>query len=128
MRPMLKLIASGALSALVLVYATNTAMSQTAGDGFTVLFDGKNLDHWQGDGKAQFAIEDGAIVAKGKKDPKDTAFLISKDKYKDFQLRAEVWVSDDANSGIFIRCEDPASPARRPATSATSTTRVPIRA
>jgi len=114
MRPMLKLIASGvALSALVLVYATNTAMSQTAGDGFTVLFDGKNLDHWQGDGKAQFAIEDGAIVAKGKKDPKDTAFLISKDKYKDFQLRAEVWVSDDANSGIFILCEDPAKPGAK---------------
>ena len=114
MRPMLKLVASGvALSALVLVYATNTAMSQTAGDGFTVLFDGKNLDHWQGDGKAQFAIEDGAIVAKGKKDPKDTAFLISNDKYKDFQLRAEVWVSNDANSGIFIRCEDPAKPGAK---------------
>jgi hypothetical protein len=114
MRPMLKLVASGvALSALVMVYAANTAMSQTAGDGFTVLFDGKNLDHWQGDGKAQFAIEDGAVVAKGKKDPKDTAFLISKDKYKDFQLRAEVWVSDDANSGIFIRCEDPAKPGAK---------------
>ena len=114
MQPMLKLVASGVvLSALVLAYATNTAVSQTAGDGFTVLFDGKNLDHWQGDGKAQFAIEDGAIVAMGKKDPKDTAFLISKDKYKDFQLRAEVWVSDDANSGIFIRCEDPAKPGAK---------------
>jgi hypothetical protein len=111
---MLKLVALGvALSALVLMYATNTVMSQTAGDGFTVLFDSKNLDHWQGDGKAQFAIEDGAIVAKGKKDPKDTAFLISKDKYKDFQLRAEVWVSEDANSGIFIRCEDPAKPGAK---------------
>ena len=114
MRPMLKLVASGvALSAVVLIYAANTAMSQTAGNGFTVLFDGKNLDHWQGDGKAQFAIEDGAIVAKGKKDPKDTAFLISNDKYKDFQLRAEVWVSNDANSGIFIRCEDPAKPGAK---------------
>jgi Domain of Unknown Function (DUF1080) len=57
----------------------------------------------QGDGNAQFAVEDGAIVAKGKKDPKDTAFLISKDKYKDFQIYAEFWVSNDANSGIFIR-------------------------
>jgi hypothetical protein len=38
---------------------------------------------------------------------------ISKDKYKDFQLRAEVWVSDDANSGIFIRCEDPAKPGAK---------------
>jgi hypothetical protein len=27
--------------------------------------------------------------------------------YGDFQLIAEVWVDDDANSGIFIRCQDP---------------------
>jgi len=110
----LKLVACAvAVFTFVLVYAVNSGMSQSAGGGFTVLFDGKNLDHWQGDGKAQFAVEDGAIVAKGKKDPKDTAFLISKDKYKDFELRAEVWTSDDANSGIFIRCEDPAKPGAK---------------
>jgi hypothetical protein len=89
------------------------AQAQTAGDGFVALFDGKNLDHWQGDGKAQFAIEDGAIVAKGKKDPKDNAFLISKDKYKDFQVRVEVWASEDANSGVFIRCDEGASPGAK---------------
>ena len=87
-------------------FAVDMAIGQTT--GFTALFDGKNLDHWQGDGKAQFAIEDGAIVAKGKKDPKDIAYVLSKEKYKDFALRAEVWVSEDANSGIMIRCEDPA--------------------
>ena len=89
-------------------FAVNGAVGQVAGDGFVALFDGKNLDHWQGDGKAQFAIEDGAIVAKGKKEAKDIAYLLSKEKHKDFQLRAEFWVSEDANSGIMIRCEDPA--------------------
>jgi len=38
---------------------------------------------------------------------KDTSFLVSKQKYKDFQLRAEFWVDAEANSGIFIRCTDP---------------------
>src|SRR5262249_28016105 len=88
------------------------ALAQS-GEGWITLFDGKNLDHWQGDGNANFAIDDGSIVAKDKKDPKATAFLISKDKYKDFQVYAEFWVSNDANSGIFIRCEDPKKPSAR---------------
>jgi len=29
--------------------------------------------------------------------------------YKDFQLHVEFWASDDANSGIFIRCSNPES-------------------
>ena len=85
---------------------TGPAQAQS-GEGWITLFDGKNLDHWQGDGNANFAIEDGSIVAKDKKDPKTTAFLVSKDKYKDFQIYAEFWTSNDANSGIFIRCTDP---------------------
>jgi hypothetical protein len=52
-------------------------------------------------------------VAKDKKDAKTNAFLISKEKYKDFQIYAEFWVSNDANSGIFIRCEDPKKPGAK---------------
>jgi hypothetical protein len=47
---------------------TGPAQAQS-GEGWITLFDGKNLDHWQGDGNANFAIEDGSIVAKDKKDP-----------------------------------------------------------
>lgn len=76
--------------------------------GWVTLFDGRNLDHWQGDGTANFQIADGSIVAVDKKDPKATAsYLVTKESYKDFELVAEFWVSNDANSGIFIRCTDP---------------------
>ena len=76
--------------------------------GWIALFDGKNLNNWQGDGTANFQIADGSIMAVDKKDPKVTAsYLVSKESYKDFELRAEFWVSNDANSGIFIRCTDP---------------------
>mgnify|MGYP003351799119 CR=1 FL=1 len=34
-------------------------------------------------------------------------FLVSKAMYGDFELRAEFWATDDANSGIFIRAENP---------------------
>ena len=36
------------------------------------------------------------------------SYLVSKTPYKDFQIKAEFWADDDANSGIFIRCDGPA--------------------
>lgn len=50
-------------------------------------------------------MEDGAIVA-DKRTSKDTAHLVSKTKYKDFMVYVEFWSSDDANSGVFLRCQD----------------------
>jgi hypothetical protein len=92
-------------AAFAIVQSTDRAASQ---DGWITLFDGKNLDQWQGDGTATFVIEDGSVIAKDKKDPKAVAaYLVSKQSFKDFEIRAEFWVSDDANSGIFIRNTDP---------------------
>ena len=34
--------------------------------------------------------------------------LVTNNSYGDFKLTAEFWVDEDANSGIFIRCSDPA--------------------
>jgi hypothetical protein len=92
-------------SAIATVQTIDTALAQ---DGWITLFDGKNLDQWQGDGTATFKIEDGSIIATDKKDPKAVAsYLVSKQSFKDFEIRAEFWVSDDANSGIFVRNTDP---------------------
>jgi len=33
--------------------------------------------------------------------------LVSKNAYKDFQIRAEFWAADNTNSGIFMRAQDP---------------------
>jgi hypothetical protein len=66
------------------------------------LFDGKSLDNWAPIGDADWRLEDGAIVA-----DKGNGFLVSKNSYGDFQLRAEFWVDPETNSGIFIRCTDP---------------------
>ena len=91
---------------------TGPAAAQSA-DGWVTLFDGKNLDQWDGDGSATFKIEDGSVTAVDKKDPKAVAsYLISKNKYKNFVIRAEFWVSDDANSGIFLRCNPKAIGAK----------------
>jgi len=76
--------------------------------GWVTLFDGKNLDHWNQVGDANWKLADGVVEA-----DKGNGFLVSKQPYKDFQIRAEFWVDDEANSGIFIRCADPAKPSSK---------------
>ena len=41
----------------------------------------------------------------------DHSFLVTKDSFRDFELHVEFWPSSDANSGVFLRCQDPATPA-----------------
>lgn len=78
-----------------------------SGDGWIPLFDGKSIgDQWNQVGATSWRVEDGAIVA-DKRTSKEAAHLVSKTKYKDFQIFVDFWASDDANSGIFIRCQDP---------------------
>jgi hypothetical protein len=74
------------------------------GGNWTTLIDGgKGLENWDRVGDANWRVEEGAIVAdKGK-----GGFLVSKNSYKDFQLRAEFWADHNTNSGIYMRCADP---------------------
>jgi hypothetical protein len=72
--------------------------------GWTTLIDGETgLENWTRVGDANWRAEDGAIVAyRGK-----GGFLVSKNSYKDFQLRAEFWADPTTNSGIFLRVSNP---------------------
>jgi hypothetical protein len=71
--------------------------------GYTTLFDGKDYKtHFNAIGDANWKVAEGAVQA-----DKGNGFLVSKETYKDFNIKAEFWVSNDANSGIFIRCSDP---------------------
>jgi hypothetical protein len=92
-----------ALAGVLFVAVTALWSVQAVGQGgWTVLLDGKNIDNFNKIGDANWRIEDGAVVA-----DKGNGFLVSKNSYGDFELRAEFWVGPDANSGIFIRCTDP---------------------
>ncbi len=78
------------------------------GPGWVSLFDGKAIGpEWDRVGETNWRVEEGAIVA-DKRTSQTPAHLVSKAKYKDFELYVEFWASDDANSGIFLRCQDPA--------------------
>lgn len=92
---------AGALLALLVAGCA----SQPYGGGWITLLDGTNLDHWNAVGDANWRVVDGVVQADKK--GKDNGLLVSKNSYRDFEIRAEFWVSDDANSGIYMRCTDP---------------------
>ena len=73
--------------------------------GWVTLIDGeKGLENFSQVGEANWRAEGGAIVAdKGK-----GGFLVTKNSYKDFQIKAEFWADLNANSGIYMRCANPA--------------------
>ncbi|WP_348756067.1 DUF1080 domain-containing protein [uncultured Aquincola sp.] len=75
------------------------------GGGWTTLVDGtQGLDNFTRVAEANWTATDGAIQAtQGGKDP---AYLVSRNSYGDYQLRVEFWTSDDANSGVFLRCNN----------------------
>jgi hypothetical protein len=103
----MKAFAWKGLVAVALVAALTSCASMGGGGGWVTLVDGtKGLDNFNRVGEANWTATDGAIQAtQGGKDP---AYLVSKSSYRDFMMRVEFWASDDANSGVFMRCQDPA--------------------
>jgi len=95
----------GLLFGLAAMLCADKALAQS-GPGWVSLFDGKTIgDEWDRTGETNWRVEGGAIVA-DKRTSKTPAYLLTKNKYKDFQLHIEFWASPDANSGIFMRCSD----------------------
>jgi hypothetical protein len=72
-------------------------------DGWVSLFDGKSLDGWeQKNGTATYRVEDGCVVGKTT-EGSPNSFLCTKKSYGDFELKFEVKVDDELNSGVQIR-------------------------
>jgi len=91
---------------IVFAAASSLTLVAQAQRGWTTLFDGKNIDAFNKVGDANWAIADGVLQA----DKGMGGYLVTKQPYTDFEIRAEFWVDTPANSGIFIRCENPQMP------------------
>lgn len=94
------------LCALSLLAILSGCATTPTDDNWTKLIDGdKGLENFDQIGAANWSTADGTIQATltGKK----PAYLVSKTSYQDFQLRVEFMPSDDANSGVFLRCRNP---------------------
>ena len=94
--------------AMGLLLAGSATLWQASGavgeTGWSTLFDGSNLNSFVAIGNANWRlVEGGAVQA-----DLGNGFLVTKEEYGDFELKAEFWVDATANSGVFIRATDPA--------------------
>lgn len=81
-------------------------MSNSHHQHSTLLIDGnRGLENFDQIGEANWHADADAIQAD--KSKTTYAYLITKKQYKNFRLKLEFWASDEANSGIFFRCQDP---------------------
>jgi hypothetical protein len=77
-----------------------------ADSGWVTLLDGaKGLENWDRVGTANWQVVDGVVQAD--RSEKGAGYLVTRKPYGDFAIRVEFWASDDANSGIYMRCADP---------------------
>ena len=77
--------------------------------GFTTLFDGKDLAAWKMSPEAHWVVEDGVIALNDRTDGKlnNADYLWTKETYGDFILELEFKVCEGyANSGVFLRTAD----------------------
>ena len=97
---------AAALATAALALALGGCASMDSMMGWTTLVDGtRGMENFHRVGDANWTAGDGAIQAStGGKDP---GYLVTNTSYRDFTIRAEFWASDDANSGIFLRCQNP---------------------
>lgn len=80
----------------------NRLTDQERQEGYTLLFDGKNLGGWEGD-PTLWSVRGGILVASTDGHPiKQNTFLIYKHPYSDFILKADVRLRN-GNSGIQFR-------------------------
>ena len=94
------LVASSALAA-----DHNMLSAAEKSEGYVLLFNGKDLSGWDGDPDI-WSVKDGLIIGStDNKGLKANTFLISKQNYGDFVLKAEIKLRNH-NSGIQVRSED----------------------
>jgi Domain of Unknown Function (DUF1080) len=97
-----------ALGVLTAVLPAARADDAKPPEGFTALFNGKDLTGWKATGKGDvWGAEKGAIfVEKG-----GGGYLMTEKEYGDYELRVEYKMSKGANSGVGIRTPMAGDPA-----------------
>ncbi len=94
------------LSLVVLTLLGSGASADDRSTGFVPLFNGKNLDGWkerqvpQGQ-EGRWSVENGILKAKP-----GSGWLGTERLFDDFILRVEWKISENGNSGVFVRVPD----------------------
>jgi hypothetical protein len=100
----MRLTARTTFGLLIAAIAVAGCGHQLLGQRWITLIDGdRGLDNFNRVGDANWRPEGGAVVA----DRGKGGYLVSKNTYQDFELRAEFWADHNTNSGIRFRASHP---------------------
>lgn len=92
---------AAALAALAQETRPNTLTPKEVSDGWILLFDGESQFGWAPRGDAKWDVKDGTIsVVPGS----GKGMLSTTTEFPNYHLKADFWVDDTANSGVFLRC------------------------
>ncbi len=90
---------------IVVLLASSFSPTQASDLGWVNLFNEKNLEGWtQKNGTATYRVEGDMIVGKTN-EGSPNSFLCTDRLYSDFELKFEVKVDDELNSGVQIRSQ-----------------------
>lgn len=81
----------------------NNVSEQEKAQGYKLLFNGKNYEGWNKDGKkpeSRWTIENGILSITSNKDKVPGVELVSDDKYAAFELQFDFRLTEGANSGV----------------------------
>lgn len=79
----------------------NTLTRREITDGWISLFDGQTQFGWSPRGETRWTVTNGTLVplpGTGK------GVLSTTTEFANYRLKADVWIDETANSGIFVRC------------------------
>lgn len=83
------------LLVLFLLSCTTTLLAQKS------MFNGKDLSGWKVHGTEKWYVQDGELICESGPD-KQYGYLVSDDKFKDFELKLEFKQESNGNSGVFF--------------------------
>lgn len=78
----------------------NALTQKEVSDGWILLFDGATDFGWKPRGEAKWKVHDGMVEA----NEGGAGMLATTTEFADYELKAQVWIDEKGNSGLFQRC------------------------
>ncbi len=79
--------------------ADNNLTKGQISSGWIMLFDGETTFGWKMRGESDWSVKDGAVLVSSGK----PSYFATTTEFADYELQADVWIDNKANSGIFLR-------------------------
>lgn len=90
------------LLAVLMLLVPQPKSSTNPQEGWKPLFNGKDLSGWKAYGNEKWIVENGAIL--GESAANKYGYLVTDQKFRDFDLRVQFKGEASGNSGLFFHC------------------------